>query len=245
RPPREPGEVVHLHDCAVACRCRGRAGGRPHRRLPRGRAAPGPAALDRRVGRARASISDHPCRNRRGASGRGRGRRPPRARAVRSRHPAAHRPCRDVTLADRTVSRALRGRHRGIGRRPGCLLALMAPMTGAGPRVVVIAGTATEIGKTWVTCRLAECLCAQGVRVAARKPAQSFNPGATTDADLLARATGDTPEQVCPPHRWYEAAMAPFMAADLLGRAPVLLDHLLDELVWPPEVHIGLLEPAG
>jgi dethiobiotin synthetase len=121
----------------------------------------------------------------------------------------------------------------------------VAPVTEARPRVVVIAGTATEIGKTWVTCRLAECLCAQGVRVAARKPVQSFNPGTTTDADLLARATGDRPDRVCPPHRWYEAAMAPFMAADLLGRGPVLLDHLLDELVWPPEVDIGLLEPAG
>ena len=47
----------------------------------------------------------------------------------------------------------------------------------ARPRtLVVVAGTATEVGKTWVAARLAAALRARGWRVAARKPAQSFAP---------------------------------------------------------------------
>ena len=75
----------------------------------------------------------------------------------------------------------------------------------SGPRpglVVVVAGTATEIGKTWVTARLAERLLAAGATVAARKPAQSFAADdEVTDADVLAAATGEDPTAVCPPHR--------------------------------------------
>ena len=41
--------------------------------------------------------------------------------------------------------------------------------------------------------------------VRAHKPAQSFEPDAgPTDADVLAAATGQRPDDVCPPHRWYE-----------------------------------------
>ena len=117
--------------------------------------------------------------------------------------------------------------------------------------LVVVLGTGTEVGKTYAGVRLVEHLRAQGLRVAARKPAQSFEPGGDgapphTDAELLARATGESAAGVCPPHRWYEVPMAPPMAASALGRPPVLLAELLAELRWPDErVDIGLVEGAG
>ena len=114
-------------------------------------------------------------------------------------------------------------------------------------RLVLIAGTSTEVGKTWVAAHLTQQLRGRGATVAARKPAQSFDPGTgPTDAELLAAASGETPATVCPPHRSYERAMAPFMAADALGRPPVLLDGLVDEIAWPaPPVDVGLVESAG
>lgn len=119
-------------------------------------------------------------------------------------------------------------------------------MTGRPARLVLLAGTGTEVGKTWVGCRLAEALRGCGRTVAARKVAQSFDPAdATTDAAALGAATGDAPEAVCPPQRWYEVPMAPFMAADVLGRPPIRLRDLVAELAWPAGVDVGLVEPAG
>lgn len=116
--------------------------------------------------------------------------------------------------------------------------------------LVVVGGTATEVGKTWVGARLLEHLRRDGVTVAARKPAQSFDPGdlaagVATDADELARATGADAHDVCPPHRWYPVAMAPPMAADELGLPPITLDELLAEIRWPDGLSVGLVETAG
>ena len=112
--------------------------------------------------------------------------------------------------------------------------------------LVVVTGTATEIGKTWVTARLAEDLVGSGHSVAARKPAQSFAPSdPPTDADVLAAATGDDPDRVCPAHRSYPVAMAPPMAAAALGRAPFTIADLVGELSWPPHTDVGLVEGAG
>jgi dethiobiotin synthetase len=112
-------------------------------------------------------------------------------------------------------------------------------------RVLLVAGTGTEVGKTWVGARLAEAARAKGLTVAARKVAQSLDPGTgPTDAEVLAAATGERPDDVCPPHRTYEVAMAPFMAADRLGRPPFTLADLVAEVSWPA-VDLGLLEPAG
>lgn len=115
---------------------------------------------------------------------------------------------------------------------------------------MVVTGTGTEVGKTWVAVALLNRLRASGVSVAARKPAQSFDPpadrgGAATDAELLAAATGEPPADVCPPHRWYERAWAPFMAADALGRPPFGLADVMGELTWPAGVAVGLVEGAG
>lgn len=112
--------------------------------------------------------------------------------------------------------------------------------------VVAVVGTATDIGKTWVTCRLVTELRAAGRSVSARKPAQSFEPdGTPTDADLLAAATGERAHSVCPLHRWYEVPMAPPMAAAALHREPLTADQLLDELVWPEQADVGFVETAG
>ena len=125
-------------------------------------------------------------------------------------------------------------------------------------RLVLVVGTGTEVGKTWVACALARALRAAGAAVVARKPAQSFDPaegaGHPTDADLLAAATGEEPAEVCPPERTYPLAMAPPMAAAALGR-PVptmaeLVGGLADGSGWPlraagPGPSVGIVEAAG
>jgi len=114
-------------------------------------------------------------------------------------------------------------------------------------RLVVVLGTGTGVGKTWVAAKVLIRLKAGGATVAARKPVQSFAPcDPETDADLLGVATGEPPERICPRHRWYAMAMAPPIAAAFLGVAPPGLDELLGELVWPDDaVDIGVLETVG
>jgi dethiobiotin synthetase len=115
-------------------------------------------------------------------------------------------------------------------------------------RVVLVTGTGTEVGKTWVTCRLAQALAARGLIAVARKPVQSYGTAGdvgATDAELLAEATGDRASVVCPPHRWYPVAMAPPMAADVLGRPSFTIADLVGEIVWPRRTAVGLVEAAG
>jgi len=112
--------------------------------------------------------------------------------------------------------------------------------------LVVVTGTGTEVGKTWVTARLAATLRSAGVAVAARKPAQSFAPDDhDTDASVLAAATGTSREAICPPHRWYPTPLAPPMAADALGRPRLTIAELVDELAWPEGTAMGFVEGAG
>ena len=122
-------------------------------------------------------------------------------------------------------------------------------VSGGGPRpgrIVVVTGTGTGVGKTWAACEVARHLGERGLRVCARKLAQSFGPDeGLTDAEQLAAATGETAAEVCPPARWYPRAMAPPMAAESLGLAPFSLDDLFGELRWPPGADVGLVECAG
>jgi dethiobiotin synthetase len=115
--------------------------------------------------------------------------------------------------------------------------------------VVAVVGTGTDVGKTWVTARLIRQLREGGISVAARKPAQSFDPTddpSGYDATVLGVASGEAPETVCPAHRWYEVAMAPPMAAAALGRPALTLAELVDDLRWPEEpVEVGFIETAG
>jgi dethiobiotin synthetase len=116
-------------------------------------------------------------------------------------------------------------------------------------RLVAVVGTGTDIGKTWVSARLLNTLRQAGVTVSARKLAQSFDPGddpAGFDSAVLGAASGERSEAVCPRHRWYEVAMAPPMAADVLGEGRITTADLLEELIWPtPIVEVGLVETAG
>lgn len=127
---------------------------------------------------------------------------------------------------------------------------------GPGPdRLVLVAGTGTEVGKTWVASRLIGVLRAGGAAVAARKPAQSADPGddpAGLDAAVLARASGEQADEVCLPARSYEIALAPPMAADALGRAAFSVADLVGELAWPrswsdtaTHPRVGVVETAG
>jgi dethiobiotin synthetase len=111
--------------------------------------------------------------------------------------------------------------------------------------IVVVTGTGTEVGKTYVTAALARALGAHGVAVKARKPVQSYAPGeARTDADVLAAATGETADVVCPAHRRLPLPLAPPMAAEALGQPPFTIADLVRELDAPAR-GILLVEGAG
>jgi dethiobiotin synthetase len=141
------------------------------------------------------------------------------------------------------------GGHSGSGPPPRREARRPGPGGGAAPLVVLVAGTGTEVGKTWVGAALAAQLSARGRTVAARKPAQSFAPGddtaGRTDAHVLAAATGEDPAVVCPPARWYPVPMAPPMAAAALGRPAFTIAELAGPLRGPVPVDVILVETAG
>ena len=117
-------------------------------------------------------------------------------------------------------------------------------MTPRPAALVFVAGTATDVGKTWWTAAVARELRARGVQVSARKPVQSGS-AQPTDADVLAGATGEDPETVCPPHRRYELAWAPPMAAAERGDPPYSVDDLAAEVTWPDGTRVGFVEGVG
>lgn len=113
--------------------------------------------------------------------------------------------------------------------------------------LIGVAGTATEVGKTYVSGLLAEALRAGGRSVAARKPLQSFDPDddAPTDAEVLGAATVADPYDVCPESGWFPVPMAPPMAASALGRRCPTLHEVVDAIRWPAPVDVGLVETVG
>ena len=120
-------------------------------------------------------------------------------------------------------------------------------------QLVLVCGTGTEVGKTWVCTQLLHEVRSRSLQVAARKPAQSFDVdgegapvGGPTDAQVLAAASGESHAEVCRPHRSYPRAMAPPMAAEALGLPPFTIAELVEELTWPDRrVDVGLVETAG
>ena len=114
--------------------------------------------------------------------------------------------------------------------------------------LVACVGTDTDIGKTWVGAAVLSTLRTSGTTVAARKPVQSYDSAdaGPTDADVLAAATGEHPNDVCPEHRWYAAALAPPMAAAVLVRPVFSVADLVAELRWhPPEPEVRWVETVG
>ena len=122
--------------------------------------------------------------------------------------------------------------------QPGCK---------GGGIVVFVAGTGTEVGKTWAAAGLARLLKESGRIVAACKPVQSYDPGTDdpTDAAVLAAATGQNPDAVCPPAHSYPVPLAPPMAARKLGRACPTLDEMASNCRFATTVDIGLVEGVG
>lgn len=115
-------------------------------------------------------------------------------------------------------------------------------------RLAVVVGTATEVGKTWVAARLLRELRARDSTVSVRKPLQSFDPGSSepTDAAVLAAASGEDVDVVCRDGHSFALAMAPPMAADVLGRRAPTLARLRRTMAWPdPAVDVGLVETVG
>jgi dethiobiotin synthetase len=111
--------------------------------------------------------------------------------------------------------------------------------------IVFVTGTGTGIGKTFVSAAAARAIRARGGRVVARKPVQSFAVDDTqTDAAVLAAATGEEPQAVCPAHRWLAEPMAPPMAAEALGLPAFTIADLAHELVAPPDALV-IVEGAG
>jgi dethiobiotin synthetase len=112
--------------------------------------------------------------------------------------------------------------------------------------LVFVTATQTEAGKTWWAAALARELRARGCSVLARKPVQSYAPhDTTTDADVLAAATGESSTDVCPVHRRYAAPLAPPMAAEVLGHDPFTIADLDEETRWTGHVDVALVEGAG
>jgi dethiobiotin synthetase len=110
---------------------------------------------------------------------------------------------------------------------------------------ILVTATGTEVGKTWTIARVAEKLRAAGVEVHARKPVQSFAPGdEATDADILATATGEAVNEVCPAQFHLPIPMAPPMAAAKLGRAPFGIAELVAAMN-PPASGILFVEGVG
>lgn len=116
----------------------------------------------------------------------------------------------------------------------------------AVPRTLVIAGTDTGVGKTWVGCALARALRARGRRVVAVKPFETgcaAEPSAEEDGVLLAAATGQREPRralVCLP-----APVAPPEAADRAGRV-LDLDVVLAQIhAVTASSEVALVEGAG
>lgn len=115
------------------------------------------------------------------------------------------------------------------------------------PLVVAVLGTATEVGKTWVTARLITALRETGLRVGVRKPVQSYDPAVVepTDSQVLGAASGEDPSLVCREDRSLPVAMAPPMAAAVLGLQPQTINELVASISWTTPFDVGIVETIG
>lgn len=112
--------------------------------------------------------------------------------------------------------------------------------------VLLIVGTDTGVGKTWVGCALARALCRTGRRIVAIKPLEtgcSGEPSDLEDGVALARATGQAePRQAL---LRFRDPVAPPEAADREGR-PIDFEALVRGVrEHAARAEVTLVEGAG
>lgn len=111
---------------------------------------------------------------------------------------------------------------------------------------ILVTGTDTGVGKTWVACALARALRESGKRVIAIKPVEtgcSGQPGKGEDGAKLARAAG----QNQPAHAILRLAepVAPVLASERAG-ADIDFDALVLKIErFADEAEIAIIEGAG
>src|SRR4051794_37440983 len=113
--------------------------------------------------------------------------------------------------------------------------------------LVVVTGTGTDVGKTYVTAATIATLRAAGAQVQAWKPVQSYarEELGNTDAEVLARAVGRKPHEVCPRHRWLAMPMAPPIANAALEGPPFTIANLAAEFRFEASCDFVFVEGAG
>lgn len=121
-------------------------------------------------------------------------------------------------------------------------------------RFIAVAGSGTDVGKTFVTCRLIEDLRARGLRVVPRKPVASGvndDDVGSSDTDRLLSAAGLplSARDVVSPWR-FQNALAPNAAAHLEGvalslQAIVAACSIPDEEADEDEADVVVVETAG
>lgn len=110
---------------------------------------------------------------------------------------------------------------------------------------VLVTGTGSGVGKTWVTRALARTLTRSGRRVIAVKPVEIGDaaPGEPRDGELLAAATGQEEPQAALVH--YADPLPPALAAERHGD-PVDIDVLLLQLEpLRSQADVVLMEGTG
>ncbi len=111
--------------------------------------------------------------------------------------------------------------------------------------IVVVTGTDTGVGKTFVTCALATALRARGRRVAVMKPIETGVDGEPEDASRLRAAAADpAPLDAICPYR-FRAPLAPAMAARAEGATIDVPDLVARARRRATEADVLLVEGAG
>ena len=177
-------------------------------------------------------VADRAVRLRRRAARARRRRRAARRRPARSRDPAAdgsapaRRDCASTVSAAHTDAQV--DHARGARSTDDARHRRRAPVT-----IVAVAGTGTDVGKTYVTAALLAALRARGHRRSPpANPCSRSQPATpTTDADVLARRDRRGPARRVPARTaGSPLPMAPPMAAEALGLPPFTIADLAGEV---------------
>lgn len=108
--------------------------------------------------------------------------------------------------------------------------------------LIVVVGTGTDVGKTFVACSLARALRSLGASVGAWKPVASGCVGPGEDAIALATALG---APVLPPLHTFAAPISAHLAARFAG-ARIDLDAIRERAAALTSAHdVFILETAG